>query len=107
MKISNLKSLTAAIAITLFSNHDVKAQAVTTQSFFYTGGAQSFTIPHCASNLTIEARGAQGGSLTVNGTHLGGLGAIMSGVFSPTPTAVLTIIVGQRTSDRCRRRWWR
>jgi hypothetical protein len=72
------------------------AQSVLTQTFFYTGGVQTFTTPLCASVLTIEARGAQGGSLTVNGTSQGGLGAIMKGVFSATPNVVLNVIVGQR-----------
>jgi hypothetical protein len=73
-----------------------KAQAVSTQSFFYTGAVQNFTIPFCTNALTIEVRGAQGGSLTTNGTHLGGLGAIMRGEFTPTPGVVLNVIVGQR-----------
>ena len=39
-----------------------KAQ-LTTQTFTYTGSLQTFTVPACVSTITIEARGAQGGSV--------------------------------------------
>jgi hypothetical protein len=70
---------------------------ITTQTFFATGSLQSFTVPPCISNMTIEARGAQGGSLSVYGNgHQGGMGSIMRGVFNVTQGQVLTIVAGSR-----------
>ena len=68
---------------------------VTVQTFTYTGSLQTFTVPACVSTITIEARGAQGGSVYASGSYSGGLGAIMRGTFTVTTGSVLNIIVGQ------------
>jgi len=68
----------------------VKAQV--TQTFTYTGGIQTFTVPSCVSTLTIDARGAQGGGSFGGG---GGLGARMVGTYTTLAGTVYTIVVGQ------------
>jgi hypothetical protein len=70
----------------------VTAQSV--QTFNYTGTLQTFTVPSCVSIVTIEARGAGGGSVSVNCAAAGGLGASMRGTFSVTPGQTLAILVG-------------
>jgi hypothetical protein len=66
------------------------------QNFSYTGQVASFTVPAlCGGQMTIEAKGAGGGSVNVSCTANGGLGAGMKGVFSFTPGTVLRIMVGQ------------
>ncbi|GIK69364.1 MAG: hypothetical protein BroJett020_06590 [Bacteroidota bacterium] len=59
-----------------------------TQTFNYTGSIQTFTVPNGITSVTIEARGAQGGSG-------GGKGARMIGDFTVTPGQVLQVLVGQ------------
>ncbi len=60
------------------------------QTFSYTGGAQTWTVPCGVSSITVAAYGAQGGSN--NGT--GGLGGYATGVISVSPGQVYTIYVG-------------
>lgn len=54
-------------------------------TFSFTGAVQTFTPASCATSLTIDASGAQGG----NG---GGLGAQIVGTFAPD--GALTVLVG-------------
>ncbi len=69
-----------------------------------TSGIQTFTIPAGVTSVTIEAMGAQGGS--VSGTaFVGGLGARMKGTFAVVPGNILNIVVGQfglpQTNGNC------
>ena len=64
--------------------------AQTTQTFTYTGLPQSFTVPSCVSELTIEARGAQGGNAGMNG----GNGGVVRGVLNVVPGQILNVFVG-------------
>jgi hypothetical protein len=56
----------ATYSLPVFSN------ACATQTFNFTGGMQSYTVPVGVTSLTITARGAQGANQTPGGT--GGLG---------------------------------
>lgn len=56
-------------------------------------GIQEFTIP-VSGNYQIEARGAQGGSIT--GGSIGGQGSTMRGEFFLTANTVVRIVVGQQ-----------
>lgn len=67
-----------------------------TQTFNYTGSLQTFTVPAGVTTLTIDASGAQGGSVTTTCAATGGLGARMVGDFTVTPGEVLSIMVGQQ-----------
>jgi hypothetical protein len=57
----------------------------------YTGLVASFQVPTCVSSITIEARGAQGGSPTGSA---GGKGASEVGTFAVTPGEPLRVVVG-------------
>lgn len=74
-----------------------------TQTFNYTGGKQIFVVPSCVSEISITCYGAQGanghdslingsGKLSPGGT--GGLGAIVSGVYSVSAGSTLNLFVG-------------
>ncbi len=77
--------------ILLSTGASLKAQIV--QTYSYTGALQTFTVPTtCVNQVTIEARGAQGGG--ENGG--GGRGARMIGIYTVTPGMVLNIVVGQQ-----------
>lgn len=65
----------------------VRAQPQT-ETFNFTGGNQTFTVPPCVTNLNITMSGAQGGGPT------GGSGATLSGNVPVTPGDVITITVG-------------
>lgn len=65
---------------------------VTVQTFSYTGSIQTFTVPSCVTSISMAVRGAQGGFA---GTGTGGLGALMTGVFTVTPGQIIKILVGQ------------
>lgn len=64
----------------------------------YTGAVESFVVPACVTELTIEAWGAQGGD-NIALDDLGGRGARMRGTFVVTPGEELSVIVGQRGTD--------
>jgi hypothetical protein len=66
--------------------------ALGSQTFNYTGAITTWTVPGGVTSVTINAKGAQGG--TSAGT--GGLGANMTGTFAVTPGQVLSILAGQQ-----------
>ncbi len=77
---------------------EVKAQFVpTTLTFSYTGSMQQFTVPPCAGNMTIEARGASGGT-GGGGGPIGANGGSVKGVFTATPGSVMFFFVGGQGS---------
>ena len=80
-----------AISLFLFFSFFSSAQ-ITTQTFSYTGSVQSFTVPSCVFNLTLNVSGARGGSNA--GGVFGGLGGSASGVLSVIPGDVVYIYVG-------------
>ena len=70
-----------------------------TTTFSYTGALQTFTVPACATSITIDAYGAQGGTAvgetgTLN--YAGGLGARVRGTFSVAAGQQITVLVGGR-----------
>lgn len=91
---SLLKRNMAVLAVAVLWSLGVSAQ--TTDTFGYTGAAQSFVVPVGVTSVTIEARGAQGGAVTTFPAPQGGLGATMAGTFAVTAGDVLTVVVGGR-----------
>jgi PKD repeat protein len=63
-----------------------------TQTFSFTGAAQTFTVPNGVCSLTIQAWGAQGANSSSN--SVGGRGGYATGTISVTPGAVINIYVG-------------
>ncbi len=61
------------------------------QTFNYTGSMQTFTVPNCASSITITAYGAQGG-------NSGGLGGRAQGTLNITPGSLLYVFVGGQSN---------
>jgi hypothetical protein len=84
--------------LALLGGLSLGAQAqVTTQTFSYTGGMQTFTVPSCVTSITVDAAGAAGtdyvsGSLV----RTGGLGGRVVCVYPVTTGQVLNIFVGGR-----------
>ncbi|MBL7703176.1 MAG: hypothetical protein JNM14_13065 [Ferruginibacter sp.] len=72
--------------------------ATTSQTFGFTGGMQTFTVPAGVTSLFIQTRGAQGGAGAVGGNTAGGgpggLGGYAEGNLAVTPGQVLNIFVG-------------
>jgi len=62
--------------------------SVTSLTFNYTGGLQTYTVPVGVTSLLIEAWGAQGG------TSDGGMGGYATGNLSVSPGQVLNVYVG-------------
>ena len=65
-----------------------------TTVFNYNGSIQTYTVPNNIVMVTIEAKGAQGGSTSYYGRSGGG-GNIISGEFNVIPNEQLKILVGQ------------
>ncbi len=65
-------------------------------TFNYTGTLQTFTVPVGVTMITVDATGAQGGSVTVSCAATGGLGARIVGDVAVTPGEVISIMVGQQ-----------
>ena len=61
------------------------------QSFSYTGGVQSFTVPVDVSSLTVTLNGASGGDC---GNAIGGAGGSITSTITVTPGETLNIYVG-------------
>jgi len=64
------------------------------ESFNYTGADQSWTVPSGVTSATFYLIGAGGGGAWSRPFDGGG-GGFASGVYSLTPGAILTVIVGQ------------
>jgi hypothetical protein len=64
------------------------------QSFMYTGGTQTFTVPTCITSLTVDAAGAQGGVQTAVKVSTGGYGGRVQATLAATGGQVLTLYVG-------------
>jgi len=64
----------------------------TTQTFNYTGGAQSYTVPAGVTSIAIKAWGAQGGTLL----NAGGSGGYATGILGVSPNQVLYVYVGEQ-----------
>lgn len=81
------------IVLTLFQ----QGQVLQTDTFFYSGNTQTFVVPNCISNLTIQLEGGAGGVDPVYPSlgHQGEGGRIRV-VITPTPGAVLYLNVGGR-----------
>ncbi|MCB0657593.1 MAG: hypothetical protein KDC57_15710, partial [Saprospiraceae bacterium] len=72
------------------------AMGTDSQVFNYSGMIENFVVPDNVSSITIKVRGAQGGSVSINCSATGGLGAEMIGDFAVTPGESLMILVGQQ-----------
>ncbi|MEI6765668.1 MAG: PKD domain-containing protein [Bacteroidota bacterium] len=67
------------------------------QTFSYTGAAQTWTVPSGVCSITIDAYGAQGGNGIGGG--VGGKGAYISGTFTVTAGDNITLTVGGKGSN--------
>lgn len=83
----------ALVALAGATARPAGASGPTTQTFNYSGGLQTFTVPAGVTTLTIQAVGAAGGS---DQYGMSGSGASMQGDFSVTPGDTLTILVGEQ-----------
>ncbi len=78
------------------TNSDTQSVAVInclsgSQTFSFSGAAQSFTVPNCVNSIVVDVRGAQGGSGYGPNTNYGGRVVCTLAV---TPGEVLQINVG-------------
>ena len=64
-----------------------------TQTFNYTGSAQTFIVPAGVTSIDMECWGAQGGANWINNTNFGGYS---KGTIAVTPGETLTIYVGNQ-----------
>ena len=86
--------VTPAITTTYYAENAGPGGPGGSQTFNYTGSIQTFTVPAGVTSITMEARGAQGGSINVNCVASGGLGARMIGDVAVTPGEVISVLVG-------------
>ncbi|MCU1441204.1 MAG: fibronectin type protein [Rhodoglobus sp.] len=73
------------------------APSAVTQTFSYTGGLQTFTVPAGITQLTLTATGAEGGRGGVDASGPGAAGGYkgqVTGTMAVTPGQVLSIAVG-------------
>jgi hypothetical protein len=68
-----------------------------TQTFSYTGSAQTFTVPAGCTSITMDIQGAQGGNTNNNNT--GGSGGRLQCTYPVTPGGTLNIYVGGNTTS--------
>ncbi|MDD4150335.1 MAG: glycine-rich protein, partial [Bacteroidales bacterium] len=65
-----------------------------TQTFNYTGGVQTWTVPNGVTSISVDVYGAQGGA----GSYSGGKGGYATGDLAVTTGEVINIYVGQSPS---------
>lgn len=63
------------------------------QTFNFTGSAQTFVVPACVTSLQVDVRGAQGGQGS-SGNGAGGLGGRVQTTMTVTPGETLFVYVG-------------
>jgi hypothetical protein len=69
-----------------------------TKSFVYSGQIETYQLPPCVTQLTLELAGAEGGRNTKD-NYLGGRGAAVTGTVSVPPGTTLKVIVGGKGED--------
>jgi hypothetical protein len=83
---------------TLFAGSELTSNLSGTQTFNFTGAAQTYTVPANVTSITVDVLGAQGGgSLPSPGSNPGGLGGRVQTTLSVTPGEVLAVNVGGTT----------
>lgn len=70
--------------------------SIAQDTFFFTGGVQTFTVPNGVSQVTIEVWGAQGGANWVNNVNFGGYN---KADFPVTSGSVLEVYVGGQATS--------
>jgi gliding motility-associated-like protein len=65
----------------------------TTQTFSYTGGAQTWTVPAGVTSISVDMSGAKGGNQSAYG-GAGGSGGRLQSTYPVTPGQVLNLFVG-------------
>jgi len=86
-------------AITSGKTFYAEAAYSSTQTFNYTGGTQTYTVPNGVTSITFDVFGARGGNNTTITSYSGGYGARAKSTISVTPGEVLTILVGGKGGD--------
>jgi hypothetical protein len=87
--------IAATLAALLMGSGNLMSQTV--QTFAFTGSVQSFTVPPCVVQVTLEVWGAEGGGSNISGNSAsgyGGNGGYARGTRTVVPGDVLNIYVG-------------
>jgi hypothetical protein len=94
--------VTPAVTTTYYAENLDQAVLGGTQTFNFTGGMQTFTVPAGITQITILAKGAQGAAGANGGGNgfggAGGLGSSAEGILNVVPGDVLNIFVGGQAS---------
>jgi hypothetical protein len=84
----------ALVTVMVLAAGEFVAQSTpTTVTYTFTGSAVSFTVPPCITTISVDVRGAKGGT-GYQPYSPGGNGGRVTGVLSTTPGQVLEIRVG-------------
>ena len=90
--------MTKKLLFTLCAFLVAKLTIAQVQTFNFTGGIQTFTVPCGVDTVFLQTWGAQGGSGAVGGSSTsggaGGLGGYAEGFLPVTPGQVLNVFVG-------------
>ncbi len=90
---TNFTNAPVTATITVTPNNPILSQ--TSQTFNYTGAAQTWTVPAGVTSIRVKAWGAQGGEGIFSGLPgLGGLGGYSEGDLAVTPGQQLSLYVG-------------
>src|SRR6478672_1964463 len=93
MKKNYASRLMRYFLILFLFNQGGKLNSQTVTTFSYTGSMQSFTVPACVGQITVDVRGAKGGT-GYNVYSQGGNGGRVQAVIPVTSGQVLQIFVG-------------
>lgn len=90
---TRFKKIVYLLALVLLAKTGPLEAQIVTQTFNYTGSMQSWVIPPCVGTMTIDVKGAAGGTGASSGP-VGGNGGAARAVFTATPGITLYIAVG-------------
>jgi hypothetical protein len=91
------KIAAAAFAAALMCGETAQSQTVTVMQFAFTGSVQTFVVPACNSQVTLEVWGAEGGGSALSGngsSGFGGKGGYAKGVLNVVAGNTLNVYVG-------------
>lgn len=91
-------TVTDSVGCSGMASIDVDIIVTGQDSFTFTGGIQTFTVPPCVDTVFIEAWGAQGGTGATGGSNstggVGGLGGYASGYLAVSSGQTINLFVG-------------
>lgn len=88
-----MKKIYLSVISGILAGYGILSAQVIVTTFNYTGAVQTYTVPACVNQITIDVRGGQGMG-NANNNNNGGKGGQVVGTLAVVPGQVLQVYVG-------------